>query len=352
MAAKFRMNKRPHAGWQESKENWDLWYAYRVNGDLTARDTLFEGYLNQCTRILAKHVTYVDQKEQSREDSLQESAILMLTIMGEFNPMKAESFKAYVISYGTKRAIDVARTRSVIPRRVREATAIYNEARERLAAIEGRTRNNSKDDMAVVLDYAVREGMWPQWLGNATVEKVTEAIGIRDRGLSEYSLDALASTGTGDDEARAGESVLAKVEGHEDQVIQNVMMESLRDILNLVLSDMPAHDREVLEAYSDWPLEDGNVGGAEGVRQMLQQRADKALVHPSEITTEQANKALEEARVAARTAFLNRQDDILVRDSGDELLDIIQRYFESAEPFAGGAEAGSDWKDAEELTLY
>lgn len=351
MAATVKMNKRPHAGWQESKENWDLWYAYRVNGDIIARDTLFESYLNQCSRILAKHVTYVDQKEQSREDSLQESAILMLTIMGEFNPMKAESFKAYVISYGTKRAIDIARTRSVIPRRVREATAIYNQARENLAAIEGFTRNNSKDDMAFVLDYAVREGMWPQWLGNATVEKVTEAIGIRDRGLSEYSLDALASTGTGDDEGRTGETVLARVDSHENNVINTVMAENLRDILNLVLNDLPAHDREVLNAFADWPLEDGNVGGVEGVRQMLQVRANSGLVHPSDITTEQASKALEDARSAARTCFLRRQDDILVRDSGDELLEIIHQYFVSAEGFMS-ATLPDNWTESEELTLY
>lgn len=352
MAAKFRMNKRPHGGWQEGKDNWNLWYAYRVNGDLIARDELFESYLNQCSRILAKHVTYSDAKEQSREDAMQESAILMLTIMGEFNPMRAESFKAYVISYGTKRAIDIARTRSVIPRRVREATAIYNQARENLTAIEGFTRNNSRADMTYILEYAVREGMWPQWLGNATVEKVSEAISIRDRGLSEYSLEALASTGTGDDEGRTRESVLAKVEGHENTVVNTLMMKNLHDILMLILSDIPEHDREVLGSYADLPLEDGSVGGVEGVRQMLQQRANDALPNPSEITLEQAQRSLEGARVSARTAFLDRQDDILVRESGDELLEMIHQYFLSAEPFIVGFQSPKVWRESEEVTLY
>jgi RNA polymerase sigma factor (sigma-70 family) len=346
------MNKRPHSGWQEGVDNWNLWYAYRVNNDLAARDSLFEGYYNQCTRILAKHVTYVDQRDQTREDAVQESAILMLTIMGEFNPMRAESFKAYIISYGTKRAIDVARTRSAIPRRAREATAIYNEAREQLSAIEGTLRSNSKPDMEAILGYAVENEMWPKWLGNPTVEKVLEAIAVRDRGLSEYSLDALASAGTANDEGRPRESVLAKVEGHEFDVIENVMISNLRSILTYILADMPEHDREVLIAFSERPLEDGTVGGAEAVRQMLQERADESLTYPEVITLEQAQKCLKEAQVSAKTSFLKNQDDILVRDSDYELLEIIQKYFESVNEFEKLNLDGSGYRSSEELTLY
>lgn len=355
MAAKFRMNKRPHDGWQEGKGNWDLWYAFHMGGDIGARDALFDQYVSQCTRILAKHVTYVDQKEQSREDALQESAILMLTIMGEFNPMRAESFKAYIISFGTKRAVDVARTRSVIPRRVREATAIYNEAREQMAAQEGFLRTNNRGDMSEILAYAVRNGMWPQWLGNPTVEKVTEAIGIRDRGLSEYSLDTMVSTGTGDDDGRTRESVLARVNGHEDSVVKDLMTSNLREILDFILALVPEHDREVLVAFTDEVVftdenvDTGRVGGVDGVKALLGRRAQEGGISNALITNEQAAKALDEARTSARTAFIAAQDDILVRDSDDELLEIIHRYLLKAE--VNTSVDRKRYKEFEEVTL-
>lgn len=352
MAAKIRMTSKPHKGWQESAENWDLWRRWKTQGDTAARDVLFEKYLPQCSRILAKNVSYIDQREASQEDSLQEAGILMLNIMNEFNPMKAESFKVYIISYGTRRAVDVARTYSTVPRRVREATAIYNEAREQLAAIEGETRSNSPTDIQAVLDFAMEENMWPSWLGKATVSKIQEAMSIRDRGLSSYSLDSMAGSGSGDDEGGQRESVAARVDSHEEEVVEEVMRQNLREILNFILVDLPQYDRNILDAYTNFPLENGEVGGVEGVRCYMQTLSDANTpegAETEEVSRGRAVKAIKAAQAQARSLFIEKQDDILVRDSDDELLEIIAKYFEAVENKS--PEAINGYRKSEELTL-
>lgn len=336
----------PHKGWQESAENWELWRRYKNEDDMAARDELFGMYLSQCSRILSRYVSYVDQREANYEDSMQEAGILMLGIMGEFNPMKAESFKVYIISYGTRRAVDIARTNSTVPRRVREATAIYNHAREQLELIEGFQRSMAPVDIQYVLDYVVEQEMWPKWLGQPTVEKIQTAVEVRDRGLASYSLDAPM----GDDEdGGSRESVAVRVEGHEDSVVNDIMRENLSEVLNFVLRDLSDYDRDILEAAVTFPLENGEVGGVEGVRCHMQALSESLGYGDEEVSRGRAVKALGSAQSQARSLFIKHQDDILVHGSGDELLEIISRYLNSVEE--ADIEAPKTYKKAEQLVV-
>ncbi len=343
---KITVPDKPHKGWQESAENWELWRRYKNDGDIVARDELFATYLSQCSRILSRYVSYVDQREANYEDSMQEAGILMLGIMGEFDPMKAESFKVYIISYGTRRAVDVARTNSTVPRRVREATAIYNNAREQLELLEGFQRSMAPVDIQYVLDYITEQEMWPKWLGQPTVEKIQTAVEVRDRGLASYSLDAPM----GDDEdGSSRESVAVRVEGHEDAVIDDIMRENLREILNFVLRDLSDYDRDILEAAVSFPLENGEVGGIEGVRCHMQAISESLGFGEEEVSRGRAVKALGSAQSQARTLFIKNQHHLLVHESGDELLEIVAKYLESVED--AEREAPRTYSKAEQMVV-
>ena len=325
---KVTVPNAPHKGWQESAENWELWRRYKNEDDMAARDELFGLYLSQCSRILSRYVSYVDQREASYDDSMQEAGILMLEIMGEFNPMKAESFKVYIISYGTRRAVDTARTNSTVPRRVREATAIYNNAREQLELIEGFQRSMAPVDIQYVLDYIVEQEMWPKWLGQPTVEKIQTAVEVRDRGLASYSLDTPRAD---DEEGASRESIAVRIDGHENSVVDDIMREKLREVLNFVLRDLSDYDRDILEAAVTFPLDNGGVGGVEGVRCHMQALSKSLGYGDEEVSRGRAVKAFNSAQSQARSLFIEYQDNILVHDSGDELLEVISKYLKSVE---------------------
>lgn len=267
----------PHDGWQDSVEEWDLWYLLVSDNDPSARERLIlmNGPNTDHFKALRKRLSYADQGAHDEDDLDQHTYELIIALVDEFDPTRAESFKAFVLDRGLKRAVDMARRGSEIPRRVRESTAIFNEAKERMRDEMGAEADmlmRGRDGMQRILDYAVANDMWNAWLHpEPTADWIEKNIEIRDTFIRQASLEALSTGADGETREVATEHA-PSAEHHALETEINLI---LKGIIDKVLGGLDKDHLQVLSSYAEGMADGGEREAVKRVHQFLIKKAKR-----------------------------------------------------------------------------